>query len=319
MPPATVRVTGREAARARFAEARAAMRAHARAKVASACHACGERVHAQRSTRHYCSGACRQRAYRCRVGRRPIIAPIAHQRRIRDEEAARDPRPQMASLEGCTVAEIPFAEAKAIITRYEHLGSMPAGTRACYGLKDPSGELVGVVAFARGPAPESHDLCGREHRDLAICLARGACVHWAHPHAGSFLIARACKLAHRDRGWKIFFAYADPRAGEVGVVYQACNWLYLGVGVGRSGGRGRWRFFSRRESRWHAERAIYKRRALPAALRSHPEWIAERLPDKGRYCWFEGTRREKRDLQQALKYPPQPFPKRRRAACKPIA
>ena len=162
----------------------------------------------------------------------------------------------MATLDGCMVERVPFAEAKALIVRHEWLRSMPTGTLACYGLKTDLGDFVGVVAFARGPAPESHDLCGPEHRHLAVCLARGACVHWAHPHAASFLISRACKLAHRNHGWKIFFAYADPRAGEIGAVYQACNWLYLGVGVGRRPCAGRWRFFSRREGRWRStERA----------------------------------------------------------------
>jgi hypothetical protein len=161
----------------------------------------------------------------------------------------------MATLEGCTVAEIPYAEAKAIITRYEWLGSMPPGARACYGLRTPSGELAGVAVFAPPPSPESRDICGPEHRDLTITLARGACLHWAHPNAASYLISRACRLAHAEFGWKVFFAYADPMAGEIGAVYQACNWLYLGQGPGRTS-KGRWRFFSRREGRWHAERAI---------------------------------------------------------------
>lgn len=47
-------------------------------------------------------------------------------------------------------------------------------------------------------------------------LARGACVHWAHPHAASHLIAKACKPAHQQFGWSVFFAYADPMAGEIG-------------------------------------------------------------------------------------------------------
>ena len=161
----------------------------------------------------------------------------------------------MASLEGCTVEQIPFAEAKALITRYEWLGSMPTWTRACYGLKTPTASLRASWCSRAGPAPESGDLCGREHRDLAVCLARGACVHWAHPHAASFLISRACKLAQRDYGWKIFYAYSDPMAGEIGTVYQAANWLYLGEGVGRSDSRGRWRFFNRREGRWRSERS----------------------------------------------------------------
>jgi hypothetical protein len=286
------------------------MRAHARAHVASTCRACGDRIEAQRSTRRYCAGACRQRAYR--GGRKPMLAPIAHQRRVRDVEAARDPRPQMATLDGSKVERVSFAAAKAIITRHEWLRSMPATPMACYGLKDPSGELVGVACFDRGPAPESGDICGHEHRKNAVCLARGACVHWAHPHAASFLISRACKLAAAQFGWRIFYAYTDPRAGEIGVVYQAANWLYLGVGVGRSGGKGRWRFFSRREGKWRSERNLRKRRLTPAELRAHPEWIADWAHDKGRYVWFEGDRREKRDLAQKLKYAPQPYPKRKR-------
>jgi len=188
------------------------MRAHARIEVASFCRACGELIDARRSTRRFCSSACRKAVHR--AGRRPLLVPIAHQRRIRDIEASRDPRPAMATLEGATVVEIPFAEAKALVIRYEHLGSMPSAPTACYGLRTPEGELAGVVCFHRGPAPESNDLCGREHRDDAICLARGACVHWAHPHAASFLISRACKLASAEFGWKVFYAYADPRSWQ---------------------------------------------------------------------------------------------------------
>ena len=202
----------------------------------------------------------------------------------------------MATLAGCTVEQIGYAEAKALISRYEWLRSMPTGTRACYGLRTSEGELAGVAVFAAGPAPESGDLCGREHRSEAICLARGACVHWAHLHAASFLISKACRLARRDYGWRIFFAYADPSAGEIGTVYQACNWLYLGEGVGRSKGRGRLQFFNLREGRWRSERVLRKRRLKLAELRSHREWIAEWTPDKGRYVWFEGSRREKRKL-----------------------
>ena len=250
-----------------------------------------------------------------------MLAPIAHQRRIRDDEAARDPRPAMTTLEGCTVEQVTYAEAKTIIVRHEHLHSMPAGTRACYGLRAPSSELVGVVAFAAGPAPESGDLCGRERRGVAVCLARGACVHWAHPHAASFLISRACKLAHRQFGWKVFYAYADPRAGEIGTVYQAANWLYLGRGVGRGKDRGRLRFFNLREGRWRSDRLLSRRKLKLAELRAHPDWIADWTPDKGRYVWFEGSRREKRELRRALKYAPQPYPKRptqRRAAAHPL-
>jgi hypothetical protein len=102
----------------------------------------------------------------------------------------------------------------------------------------------------------------------------------------------------------------DPRAGEIGAVYQACNWLSLGVAMGRTGGKGRWWFFDKRESRWRSDRLLSRRKLKLADLRSHPDWIARFESDKGRYVWFEGDRREKRDLRRKLKYPAQPYPKR---------
>ena len=129
------------------------MRAHARTEVASACRACGEHVHAQRSTRRYCSSPCRQRAYR--AGRRPILAPIAHQRRIREREAARDPRPQMATLDGCTVEQVSFAEAKALILRYEWLGTIPPGRGRVTDLRRLTASLRGSRCSLRCPRPKA--------------------------------------------------------------------------------------------------------------------------------------------------------------------
>ena len=122
---------------------------------------------------------------------------------------------------------ITAGEAKRLILRYEWLGTMPGHVAVCYGLRAPDGDLLGAAVFGYG-MPEARDLCGRENRELAICLERGACVHWAPDNAASYLITRACKLAAADHGWRIFFAYADPSAGELGTVYLACNWQLIG-------------------------------------------------------------------------------------------
>ena len=252
-----------------------------------------QNANARRSTRRYCSSPCRQRAYR--AGRRPILAPVAHQRRIRDAGGrTRSPPRRWRPSKAARSNRVPFAEAKALIVRYEWLGTMPTVTRACYGLRTPEGELAGVAVFAAGPAPESGDLCGQEHRDRAICLARGACVHWAHPHAASHLISKACRLAAEEFGWRIFFAYSDPTAGEIGTVYQACNWLYLGEGVGRSKDRGRCDSSTGGKADGARSARFASDGCRSPTLRSHPNWIPDFTPDKGRYVRFEGTRREKR-------------------------
>jgi hypothetical protein len=168
-----------------------------------------------------------------------------------------------------------------------------------------------VAVFGPGPGSDSSLLCGPEWRERTVCLLRGACVHWAHKHAASFLISRACALAHKDFGWVAFYAYADRTANEVGVVYQACNWSYLGVGVGRGDGKsGRWRFFSKAEDRWYSTKMLRARKIDIKALRSDTGWTAERVPDKGRYVHFEGSRKERREARAALKYQPVDYPKR---------
>jgi hypothetical protein len=48
----------------------------------------------------------------------------------------------------------------------------------------------------------------------ALCLERGACVHWAPKNAASFLISRAVKFLHRTLGVVRFFAYAGCGSGE---------------------------------------------------------------------------------------------------------
>ena len=132
-PAAAIIVTAQTTARLRSTQARAAMRAHARAEVASECRACGEPRRRAPIDPPLLLQPCRQLAYR--AGRRPMLAPVAHQRRMRDREAALEPRPQMATLKGCTVEQITYAEAKALIIRYEWLRTMPTVTRACYGLQ----------------------------------------------------------------------------------------------------------------------------------------------------------------------------------------
>jgi hypothetical protein len=272
------------------------------------CLECGEPVRAKRSTRKFCDDACRQAACRRRRG---LIVPKAHQRLIREREMARDPRPIMTTLDGCTVERIEAAEAKPIICRYEYLGTMPSAPKMFCGLRTPSGELAGVVVFGHGNGTLSTTLCGPDWRDKVVTLQRGACVHWAHPHAASFLISRACRLAAKEHGWRIFTAYADPAAGEIGVVYQACGWLCLGAGVGRKSKGSRWRFFNERDGRWYTERSLVRRKVAMGVLRRDPNWRAEKETAKVRYVHFEGSHRERKALMAALKYKPQVYPKRR--------
>ena len=149
-----------------------------------------------------------------------------YQRHIRELYAEAEPREQLTSLDGARVEKITSDEAKSIILKYEWLRTMGSGTIACYGLK-LHGELLGVECFG-ALGGNIRRICiaptEAETNRLAedtVCLMRGACVPHAPKNAASFAIRNACRQAHKDYGWRVFFAYSDDDAGEMGTVYQS--------------------------------------------------------------------------------------------------
>jgi hypothetical protein len=153
----------------------------------------------------------------------------AHQRIIREHYAKEEPRTKIRSLSGYSVESINKKAAQPIILRYEWLGTL--GTATIFiGLFSLERELQGVVCFGYGPNTGGWAV-RRLIGEPALCLERGACVHYAPANAASFLINAAVKLIRRMNGTSRFFAYADPMAGEYGAAYQAAGWDYLGQGI----------------------------------------------------------------------------------------
>lgn len=236
-----------------------------------------------------------------------------YQRVIRDSH-----KPVAAGDPGSwQVLPITREDAASVILEYEWLHSMPKVGRAYYGLF--SGNLLlGAACFGMGMGTGHRCLCGERWRDKAIALERGACrpikcdgMH--SDNAASRLISGACKQAYREYGWQIFFAYSDVEAGEIGTVYQACNWLYLGQGVGRGKGN-TWRYQyitpegeTYTSRRWRAYKA---RNCLTWAQAEALGWSRRKHYDKHKYVWFEGGRRDKKQLRKDLRYPVLEYPKR---------
>ena len=212
------------------------------------------------------------------------------------------PRVPMASLDGCTVEVIEEREARPIILRYEWLGTVGVPS-VCTGLREPQGELIGVALFGHPGSPEAGDICGPDVPTL--CLTRGACVHWAHPHAASYLISRAVKLS----GAEVVYAYADPAAGELGTVYQACGWLYLGQNVGRKGSGVRYEQIRDPTGAVYSVRVL-RHRGLTITEAKALGWQPIKVLPKHKYVTFVGDKRRRRQLRSLLRFEPLPYPKR---------
>jgi hypothetical protein len=164
----------------------------------------------------------------------------AWQRKIREKEARKDPRP-VVGLENAVVVEISYEKAKEIILKYEWLGNMGLTERSFGLILD--GKLAGVCCLGKTAGTDTaKSVAGEEWAQHVVTLCRGACVHWSHPHSASYLISRACKLmansGRTTRSGKvfppayIFVAYSDTDAGEIGTVYQSLNWAYTGKASG---------------------------------------------------------------------------------------
>jgi hypothetical protein len=170
------------------------------------------------------------------------------------------------------------ADAATFIRRYEYLGTV-GRNRGRYGALNTAGELAAVAVFgSAAPMPAG-----------TITLERGACAPWAHPHCASWFIPRAVRRAAQDHGWHTFIAFADPEAHEVGVVYQASNWKYLGQSPGRLvGGRPRLREYFTDGKVTITERA-YRLRGLAVGDMDLLGWRRIFREPKHKYGWIEGT------------------------------
>jgi hypothetical protein len=161
-----------------------------------------------------------------------------------------------------------------------------------------------------------HSLLSYPRRGQFLVTLRGQfsmardSAHWAHPHTASFFIPRVIAQASADHGWRIFYAYSDPEAGEIGTVYQATNWLYIGQGVGRAH-RPRWQYRRRDwpKGKWIDERSFYRRGHTIADVKNGA-WTRRGAFPKHKYVQFVGDNCECRKLRKALRYPVLRHPKR---------
>lgn len=122
-------------------------------------------------------------------------------------------------------------EVKDFIERHEWLGKMPIWVtdRFVARLKK-NNHLAGVIVMA---TPNSFsNLLGEENKHKEKLIARGACISWSPKNLGSWIIMSSIRWMVENTEFRYFTAYSDPEAKELGTLYQACNFIYLGQKFG---------------------------------------------------------------------------------------
>jgi hypothetical protein len=270
-------------------------------------------------------------AHRLARQRFKINPSKCYQRHIREVWGEIEKRAVLTDVKKSKVRQITRSEAESIILKYEWLAADPnkaaplgRGISAYYGLIYDD-ELIGASCWGK-MGKEVGLICYPEAKANTVCLMRGACVPHAPKNAASFFTQRACLQAYKDFGWEVVFAYSDTdEAGEMGTVYQACGWYYLGQGLGR-GERGvHCDYLSPDKTRLITSYQLNHQGAEKKLMKSFgwsPEvkvsmrrWLREvcgweeiQRKDKKKWVTFVGKR--KNELMKMCRFTFQPYPKR---------
>jgi hypothetical protein len=226
---------------------------------------------------------------------------------IKKEKAAQSgAHPACFREDDVRLMRLDYTEARNFILQYEWLGHMGAANH-CYGLR-VSGNLACVVAYAPPASSVSYRrLLGDDIARHLLQLSRGASAYWAPKWAPSRLIAQTLRILSRQYAIRVVVAYADPEAGEVGTIYQACNALYCGLTDA-----GRARIYIINGKRYHP-RTVHRKfgsRSRPHLLRIDPTFQTELIHPKHRYFFPLGSQHERRQIVERLTNVIKPYPKR---------
>ena len=115
------------------------------------------------------------------------------------------------------------------IEKYEWLGKMPnRPTHRFVALY--KGEIASVIIMS---TPNSFSkVLGNDTKNIEKLISRGASAYWTPKNIGSFLVMWSIRWMVNNTQFRLFSAYSDTEAKELGTIYQACNFIYLGQNYG---------------------------------------------------------------------------------------
>jgi len=206
------------------------------------------------------------------------------------------------ALEGYEVHAISAKEATDVVVKNHYLHRRGPASY-CYGLFDAQGSLVGVITYG---TPASPSLCkgvaGPDEKDHVIELTRLWIADITPKNAESFLIGNSLKLLPADKD--IIVSFAEIRAGHVGTVYQATNWLYTGL----SDRHVEWQVDGV-ESGKHGRHLFDEFGGIEGAkLAFGDRLVRTERPRKHRYIFLRGDKWRRRKLLEKVRYQPRPYP-----------
>ena len=196
-------------------------------------------------------------------------------------------------------------EAIEFIKRYEWLGTITQYSTHYFGAYY-KGVLGGVTIFSMPNAFSK--LLGEDTKNLERLVSRGACASWTpRGHASHFLMSSIRHMVATTQ-YRLFTAYSDPTAKELGTIYQSTNWYYLGQ---KSGTTTRYvnPYTGKVVSdRFFRQKTAYKKYAVELGIEWEKEWTGksgvnwELVPDEIEKQLRDYSKK-KQSESKAIEYP----------------
>ena len=153
--------------------------------------------------------------------------------------------------------------------------------------------LIGICTFG---CPPSNTLCigicGKEYKEYVLELNR-LCLGNNVKNRASYFISKCLKLLPRP---KIIVSYADTSKNHHGYIYQASNFIYTGLSA-------------KRTERYDINNPNKHSRTVTQNKKNYLELAVRDRPQKHRYIYFLGSKKQIKEMKENLLYPILPYPK----------
>jgi len=162
---------------------------------------------------------------------------------------------------------------KAFIEKHEWLGNITQYPTHWFASYHHSGLLAGVIIMNMPNAFSK--ILGEDTKDLERLIGRGACISWSPKNLASSLLMWSIKWMVANTQYRLFTAYSDPTAKELGTIYQACNFFYMGK---KSGTTSRYinPYTGKMVSdRFFRQRTAYKKYAIELGIDWQKSWTTK--------------------------------------------
>jgi len=166
--------------------------------------------------------------------------------------------------------------------------------------------LIGVVTYGVSASMTlRRGVCGTEEAQNVFELTRLWTEDFSPKNAESYLIGQSLKMLKKE----IIVTFAEISAGHVGTIYQASNFIYVGLSAKRTDWKVKGKEHLHSATIADEFRGLKNRSALMREKYGDDFYLLPRSR-KHKYIYFNAKKKRRRELISKLKYQVQPYPKK---------